>query len=571
MKLAAEKYWVVAAICLALAVITFAIFGQTRRFDFVNYDDDACVYENPIVAQGLTTAGVIKGFGHFHYGNWIPLTVVSHMADCQIYGLNAGGHHLTNVLIHTASVITLFLLLLRTTGALWRSAFVAAVFAVHPLRVESVAWVTERKDVLSGLFFMLTLWAYVHYVRRPKSLFNYLIVVCLFALGLLAKPMLVTLPFILLLLDYWPLQRIRNSEFGIRSWLKLLVEKIPLLILSAACCVMTVLVLSRAVQPLKALPLSLRVENAVVSCAAYIGQLFYPTNLAVLYPYPITGLPILEIIAAGIMLAAISMGAFLWRRKYPYLLVGWLWYLVMLAPVIGLVQAGVQARADRYTYLPQIGLCLMLAWLVNQASARLPHRRVILGTGATLVLVALVAMAHAQTKYWRDSESLWTHTLACTENNSIAHNNLGLFLSQKGRVDEAIGHFHAALAINPDMDSTENNLGLALVKQNQVDEAAGHFQKAVAINPDNDDAQNNLGNIFFMNGQMDEAMVHYRKALEANPSYAKAENNLGLALARKGQIDEAIVHFQKAVAIDLGYAEASRNLQFALAQKGQAH
>lgn len=537
-KLDARKRWTLAAIGIGLVAITFAVFGQTWRFDFVNYDDDRCVYENATVAQGLTTAGMASAFGHFHYGNWIPLTVVSHMLDSQFYGMNAGGHHLTNVLIHAATVVLLFLVLRQMTGAVWRSAFVAAVFAVHPLHVESVAWVTERKDVLSGLFFVLTLWAYVRYVRSPRSLVNYLIVVILFALGLLAKPMLVTLPFILLLLDYWPLGRIPNAEFqtsSFRAMAPLVLEKIPLLMLSVVSCVTTVMAQSHAVQPLKTVPFPLRVENAVVSCAAYIGQLFYPANLTALYPYPINGLPFPEVVAALSVLAAVSLGVFFWHRKAPYLLAGWLWYLIMLAPVIGLVQAGVQARADRYTYLPQIGLCLMLAWLVEQASARLPYRRALLGTGAVLVLVALMAMAHAQTACWRDSESLWTHTLAGTKNNSIAHNNLGLFLSQKGRVDEAIGHFQQALAINPDNDSAENNLGLALVKQDQTGEAAGHFQKAVAINPDNDDAQNNLGTVFFLKGQTDEAIVHYRQAVAANPNNAGAVRNLQLALAQKAQ------------------------------------
>ncbi len=576
-----ESRWLVFIICVALAAITCAVFGQTRQFDFVNYDDNACVYENPAVTHGLSAAEIISVFSHYHYGNWIPLATVSHMVDWQFFGANAGGHHLTNVLLHAASVVVLFLVLRRLTGALWRSALVAAVFAVHPLHVESVAWVSERKDVLSGLFFMLTLAAYVRYVRSPKSLFNYSIVLLLFALGLLSKPMLVTLPFVLLLLDYWPLHRFAPAASAekIKSGgalknlsvpARLVVEKIPLLLLSVVSCVTTFQAQSPTVQSLQTVSFPLRLENAVVTGVIYLGQLFYPAHLAAFYPYPVNGLPLYQVIAALILLVAISLAAFLWRRQRPYFFVGWLWYLIMLAPVIGIVQVGMQARADRYTYLPQIGLCILIVWLVAQAGARLSHQRALLGLGAGLGLAALMITAHTQAAHWRDSKSLWTHALAVTQNNSVAQDNLGLFLFRHGQADSAISHFQIALQIHPEDDSAENNYGLALVNQGQVDAAAVHFQKAVKFNPDNDDAQNNFGNILYMNGQVDAAIGHYQKALQVNPNYAKAANNLGLALASKGRMDEAIACFQKAVALDSDYAEADHNLQLALVQKAQA-
>ncbi len=345
-----EQRWRVAVLCLTLAAITFAVFGQTAGFGFVNYDDNDYVYDNPVVARGLTLKGIVWAFS-CHASNWHPLTWLSHELDCQLYGLNPSGHHLTNVLLHTATVIALFLVLRQMTGALWRSAFVAAVFAIHPLRVESVAWVAERKDVLSGLFFMLTIGAYVRYARRPWSPARYGLVVLLFALGLMCKPMLVTLPVVLLLLDYWPLQREESRKLS-----GLVLEKLPLLALSAASCVVTLLAQNGAIQSTELYSMPMRYANALVSGMVYLGQMVWPAGLAVFYPYPHNGLPAWEVALAGMLLAGLSAGAWGRRRKQPWLLVGWLWYLVMLLPVVGVIQVGGQAHADRYTYLPQIGI-----------------------------------------------------------------------------------------------------------------------------------------------------------------------------------------------------------------------
>ena len=386
-----DRWWDV-LICILLAVVVWVVFGQTLRHEFVNYDDGKYVVGNRMVLDGLSLKGIVWAFTHNVNANWTPLTVISHMLDCQLHGTNAGGHHLTSVLLHLASVIMLFLALKKMTGARWRSAFVAAMFAIHPLHVESVAWIAERKDVLSGLFFMLTLWAYARHARKsevqgprfkvenrvssPRLLTSgyYWLALVFFALGLMSKPMVVTLPLVLLLLDYWPLRRCARPGGPLVPW-SLVAEKVPLLVLSGAICVATLFAQKKALWPL---PFPERVGNALVSCVAYLKQMVYPSALAVFYPHPVHGLTTGETVAAALVLASISAGVFLWRRQRPYLTVGWLWYLGMLVPVIGLVQVGAQARADRYTYLPQIGLYVMVAWLAAGLCAgwRLPPRDV---------------------------------------------------------------------------------------------------------------------------------------------------------------------------------------------------
>ncbi|HEY1663019.1 MAG TPA: tetratricopeptide repeat protein [Verrucomicrobiae bacterium] len=559
-----NKPWPIPAVCILLLILSLAVYGQTFRYGFVNYDDNDYVYDNPTVVSGLTQQGIASAFKPGESDNWIPLTTISHMLDCQVYGLNAGGHHLTNVLLHTASAILLFLVLWQMTKAVWRSAFVAAVFAVHPLHVESVAWVTERKDVLSGFFFMLTLWAYIRYVRLSSSFPRYLIVGFIFILGLMSKPMLVTSPFVLLLLDYWPLNRFSTSTVK-----RLIVEKIPLLGLSIVCGIITILAQGQAIQPLTAYPLSVRVENALVSCVTYLRQLFYPVGLAPYYPYPGNGQQVWKVIGALIVLIAISWGIFLQRRKRPYLLVGWLWYLVMLAPVIGLVQVGNQGLADRYAYLPQIGLCLLLAWFAAELSAAWQNRRVILGTLTSIIIILLAFSARLQASYWKNSETLWRHTLAVTTNNSYAHNNLGAALIHNGQVSESITQFQKALAINPGYVEARNNLGYALAQSGQGNEAIIEYRKALAMKPDYPEAHNNLGNALVQIGQVDEAIVEYQTALSDASNDPDPYCGLGNALFKKGEVDAAIVQYKKALAIKPAFAEACYDLGSALAQKGQ--
>ena len=426
-----NRCWFSIGICIALAGLTWLVFSQTLWHDFINYDDPHYVYENTKITGGLSISGIAWAFTHIHALNWHPLTTISHMLDCQLHGLKAGWHHFTNVLLHTLAAMLLFLALQQMTGAVWRSAFVAAVFAIHPLRVESVAWIAERKDVLSGVFFMLTLLAYLYYVRVPRVR-GYLVVVFLFACGLMSKPMLVTLPFVLLLLDYWPLDRIKGQ-----LW-KRVAEKIPLIALSAVSSVITFLVQKGAVGQTEELPIFERINNAIVSYVLYIWQMVWPVNLAVFYPHPENRLPLWEIVSCFLLLIFITVTAIALRKQRPYLLVGWLWYLGMLVPVIGLVQVGWQGRADRYTYLPLIGLYIAATWAVTDLTALYRHQRATLSTVAILVIAALSCCAWIQTSYWRDSETLFKHALAITTNNDVAENNIGIVFLGKGKLDEAI-------------------------------------------------------------------------------------------------------------------------------------
>src|SRR3984893_2916895 len=437
---ASGSFKLVLGICVSLALLTWLVFGQTLRHDFVNYDDSEYVYANPEVTKGLTLHGIGWAFSHVHADNWHPLTSISHMLDCQLYGLKAGGHHCTNVVLHMLGVILLFLVLFEMaggpssprdesvsprrpdrTGNIWRSAFVAALFAIHSLHVESVAWVSERKDVLSGVFFMLTLAAYVRYVRKP-SLASYLLVALLFAFGLMSKPMLVTLPFVLLLLDYWPLhrgpatavklqsdppmdefavakvrcQRIEGGRLEIQNVSNLILEKLPLVLLSVASCLVTLVVQRRVISAMQQVHFPSRMTNALLSYLAYVYEMFWPARLAVFYPYPFGPVSVWLLTAAVLVLCIITVGVFKLRQKYPYLLTGWFWYLVMSVPVIGIIQVGGQARADRYTYLPHIGLYLAVTWAMSDLLSSWRHRRMILTTGAATAGAALAWCARLQ-------------------------------------------------------------------------------------------------------------------------------------------------------------------------------
>jgi tetratricopeptide (TPR) repeat protein len=563
------QHWRVAVFCLALAAITFAVFGQTAGFEFVNYDDDDYVYENPVVARGLTLKGIVWVFTHADCAFYHPLTMLSVMGDYQLHGLHAGGYHLTNVLLHTASVILLFLILRQMTGALWRSAFVAAVFAIHPLRVESVAWVSERKDVLSAFFFMLTLGAYARYVRKPSSLIRYLMVAAAFALALLSKPTVVTLPFVLLLLDYWPLRRfeqpgpVHQAEyFGIPR--RLILEKIPLLALAAGACAMTVLAEGKAIASIDSISMPSRIGNALVSYALYLRQMVWPEGLAAFYPYPGKSHPFWTMALSFLLLALITGGVLAFRRKRRWLLTGWFWYLGMLTPMIGIVQVGSFAHADRMTYLPQIGIYMAVTWLVAEWQVS----RGLLGGMMTGVVAVLMVCAWQQTAYWKDSVTLWTHTVACTSDNAFTSLGLGDALIQTGRVEEAIPHYQKALEINPDLAEAHNNLGNALLQKGKVDEAIAHYQKALEIKADYAEAHNSLGNALLQEGKVDEAISHFQKALQLKPGLAEAHYNLGVALDQMGRVDKAIADYQKALEINPDNAKAHTNLGQDYLQEG---
>lgn len=526
-----------------MAAITLSVFGRAIDCGFV-YDDVLYVQNNPEVQQGLTLNGIGWAFTHAVSNNWHPLTVISYMVDYQFYRLNPHGFHLTNVILHAITVVLLFLALKEVTGTLWRSAFVAAIFAIHPLRTESVVWISERKDVLSGLFFMLTLWAYFRYARRPFSLVRYLWIALPFTLGLMCKPMLVTAPFLLLLLDYWPLNRFQNLSLSrFRFPKRIILEKIPLVILSICACVAAVLAQKSAIAPEAVLPFTLRIGNAFVSCIIYLWQMFYPFGLAVFYPFPIQ-LPFWKAVLALLALLAITVGAFSFRLKRPYLLVGWFWYLGMLVPVIGLVQVGLQGHADRYTYLPQIGLYFALTWTVADLSARWHNRHAALGAIAVGIIVSLSLVTFIQAGCWRDSESLWNHALACTQNNEVANDNLGTALLENGQADEAIAHFRKALEIQPDDALTATHLGMALAQQGQSSEAFTTFQNALAKHPRDAIVLYDYGIALLHYGQFDQASEQLAQALEIQSDYAPNLHQLGNTMLHRGQAGQAAVVFQ---------------------------
>jgi tetratricopeptide (TPR) repeat protein len=538
-------------ICVFLVAITWLVFGQTVGYDFVNFDDDTYVYANPTVTSGLTLHGIIRAFTGPHSSNWHPLTTISHLLDCQLYGLHAGGHHLTNIILHTIAVVLLFFVLQQMTGAIWRSAFVAALFAIHPLHVESVAWISERKDVLSAVFFMLTLGAYVRYARSP-SLGRYLTMSILFALGLMSKPMLVTVPFVLLLLDYWPLKRFAAAGVSAK---RLILEKIPLFTLSAAAGAATLWAQQSSVARVEQLPLISRIDNGLVSCVIYMEQMIWPARLAAFYIHPEGKLPGWEFGLAVMLIVLASAAAIALRHKRSYLVTGWFWYLAMLLPVIGLIQVGSQAHADRYTYLPQIGLYLLPAWAITDALASRLQRRIVAVT-ASVVLITLAWRAHIQASYWRNGESLWRHAIAVTSGNFVAHDGLGHFLLSHGRVDEAIEQFQLALNIDPSFPRAQENLSVALTKKRRNDEAIAHLQRLVTEFPNDAAGHYNLGNALLKKGESQGAIAAYEKALSIQFRDPAAHYSLGIALDQNGRIDEAIAHYQEAVQEDPHSAEA---------------
>jgi protein O-mannosyl-transferase len=575
-----RKNWrLAAAVCGLLLLLVAIAFAPTLQCDFVNFDDDAYVYNNPHVSRGLSGESVAWSFTTFHSCNWHPLTWLSHALDCQLYGTQHPGlHHLTNVVLHAAVAILLLLVLWQMTGGLWPSAFVAAVFAVHPLRVESVAWVAERKDLLSGLFFMLTLAAYLHYVRHPFSWRRYLLVIAMFVLGLMAKPMLVTLPFVLLLLDYWPLGRFADEPLAASHAprLRLFVEKLPLLLLAAVASVATSAAQQQALVPVDVVPVFSRIANALVSYVAYIGQFFYPAGLAAFYPHPQDGLPTWKIAAAAVVLIAISAAVLLAWRRLPCLFVGWFWYVGMLVPVIGIVQVGSQAMADRYTYLPQIGLCIAVTWTLaavgqtfQSARKNAAYRRWAYGVGSMLLIATLMVCTWRQTSYWQNSETLWAHAVACTPQDASLHDRLGGALADNHKLDAAVAEYCRAITINPESASAHNNLGKTLAQQGRNDVAVAEYRKAIALKPDYADAHNNLGVMLADHRQPDAAAAQFRLALKSKPDFALAHSNLARILTKQGRDDEAILEYRSAIESDPYCADVHNDLGVILAKRGQ--
>ena len=549
-----------------LLVAIALIYGQTLWFSFLNYDDNVYVYTTPEVRAGLSGAGIVWAFTDGPLGEWYPLSMMSHMLDCQLFGLWSGGHHLVSVLLHAASAIGLFFVLRRMTGQLWPSAFAATLFAIHPQHVESVAWIAERRDVLSGFFFMLTLAAYAAYVHHGQNVRNYLLLASALSLGLMAKPMLVTLPPLLLVLDYWPLGRFGRADDGFHSapavqrqpfwWL--VVEKLPLFGLALAAGAITLA--THAVDD-DAVPLawSTRLANPPVVLVKYLLQFFCPIDLAAYYPFPADGYPTWQVVGALALSAGITIGAVAIRRRCPYLLVGWLWYLGMLAPVLGVISVVSHAMADRYMYLPAVGLAIAVSWSAWRLVAnRAPGRR-LLGVGAALVIVILTSGAYVQTSYWRDELSLWQHSLDSTEDNYKAEYGMGMALTALDRVDEAIERYRRAIHWQSNRRAL-NNLGVLLGQRGQPDEEVAQFRKALEVDPNFALAHANLGIALAARGQFDEAERQFRLAIQLDPQLALAEVGLAQMYARQGRSADAIEHYRQARKIDPNQPAVDRAL-----------
>jgi tetratricopeptide (TPR) repeat protein len=600
----------------ALVLATLAIYWPVLKFGFINYDDPDYGTDNPMVRAGLSLRGVWWALTTGCASNWHPVTWLSHLTDATIFGANAGGHHLVNVLLHAANAALLFALLRKLTGAVWRSAIVAALWAVHPLHVESVAWVSERKDVLSGLFGLLTLYFYARYASkaerraskaglpldpRPSTL-DYRLALLFFALGLMSKPMLVTWPLVMLLLDFWPLNRVSSFEFRVSSWGKLVVEKIPFFALSAASCVVTVIVqrAGGAVQSVQNVPWLARLENTPVAYARYLGKTFWPVNLIVPYTHP-GHWPLLWVLGGLLLLVAVSVVVVRQRRRAPFLLMGWLWFVGTLVPVIGLLQVGGQSMADRYTYLPHIGLFIALVWGAAEAV-----RRWALGVRLGVVILILGACAlraHDQLRYWRNSETLFRHALAVAPENEMAMenlgvllltedrsrpealallevyarnnptsadgaNNYGLALQDAGRTADAQMAYEYALRLKPDMAEAHINLATALIAAGRRAKALEHLQTALRLAPDNFKVQVQLGLVCALEKNFADAITHYQAALRLAPDDADTHYNLGQTLTTVGQHGEAVEQYRAALRLNPQHSDARNNLCIALLTLG---
>ncbi len=558
-----------------LVIITLAVYWQVGAHRFISFDDNQYVYDNRHVSSGLTLSNIVWAFTSLEVANWHPLTWLSHMLDVQLYGLNAGGHHISSVVIHAAAAVLLLLLLYRLTGAVWQSALVAALFALHPMHVESVAWVAERKDVLSAFFWFLTLLLYAGYASTRRRSY-YLLTLLSFALGLMAKPMLVTLPLVMLLLDVWPLKRVEGLPSLNRwsLWLPLVKEKIPFFVLSLLSVAITIYAQHKgtAIKTLEMIPLGPRIENAAIATVTYMTQLLWPHDLAFYYPFTLD-LPPWKFIGSVVILLTMTASVLWAARRHPYLVLGWLWFLITLVPVIGLVQVGEQAMADRYTYIPYTGLFIMLAWGVPALTRAWPHRQTLHALLAAVALLALVLVSWQQIGYWRDGVSLFTHALQVTSNNGVAHNSLGAAYMTNGDLDAAAHEFQEALGLNPNFYDARNNLGLAFERKGDLDTAIAAYRTAVAINPDSLAAHLTLGVALGKQGKLNEAVEELREAIAKTQYHQSAKsslahNNLGAILAQQNDLPAAIKEYETALAINPDYHESHVNLGVALAQQG---
>ena len=567
------------------------------------YDENGLLLVNPHVNSGLSWSNVVWALFSLDHSNWFPLTWMSHMLDFQLFGTNPWGHHLTNVLFHASNSVLLFLVLKRMTGALWRSLIVAGLSALHPLRVESVAWISERKDVLSTFFWMLALWTYALFVEESRKKYGktktfYGLTFLFFFFGLMSKTMLVTFPCVLLLLDFWPLNR-----WNITNCRRLILEKIPFFLVVLIISKISYVAQQRGgfMKEMASLPLEARVENALVSYARYLGKFFFPSDLCIYYPHP-GYWPGAYVLLAALLVVSLSAFAWVVRREFPYLFVGWFWYIGTAVPVIGLEQLNSQSIADRYTYVPTLGVAIIAVWGLHALTARWRHQAKATLLGGGLLLCACVALTRFEIGFWKDGETVWKRALAVTKDNYVAYCCYGIIigqtdpdqslvdfqesvkikpgfaeaerclataLHQRGRLDEAILHYQAAWNSNPDDDRPQFGLGVAYAQKGETDEALLHFQKAVAVCPGSENDQNYLGILLFQKGRISEAIPHLQKVAELRPDNPAAFNNLGIALIKNGQLDEAITNFQEAVILAPDFAQAQNNLAMALNARQQ--
>lgn len=554
-------------VCVLLAAAVLAVFGRTFAYGFITYDDGRYVYENPILNAGLSAANVAWALTTFSCANWHPLTWLSYLADVQLFGVDAGEMHAVNALLHLLTAGLLFLAFVRMTGRPWRSALVAGLFAVHPLHVESVAWIAERKDVLSACFMALTLFLYGGYAKVP-SLQRYVSVALAFALSLMAKPMAVTLPLVLLLLDFWPLGRLgRRADGPARR--RVILEKIPLLAMTAISCALTFQAQRSfgAVVPLEHLTLPVRAANAIVSYAGYIVKMVWPAGLAVFYPPHRHGAA--SVLGSAALVGAVTLAAVKWAGRRPYLLTGWLWYVGMLVPAIGIVQVGDQAMADRYTYLPMVGLSIAVIWMAADAMEHRPGMERGAAVVSILGLAALAVAAARQASYWEDSRTLYEHALAATDGNYVMANDLGAVLGQAGPSAQAEALYRQAIALRPGYADAHANLGHELLKSGRLEEGRAQLAEAVRLDPMLPAAQADLGFVFASEGSYQEARTHLAEALRLNPANAQSQNDMCFVLLRLGRPEEASAHCTEALNLDPGLVFARINLAKAHAAEGK--
>jgi Flp pilus assembly protein TadD len=561
------------AIILFLVIVTAGVYWQVKDHEFIAYDDGQYIVENIGVQRGLTMESIRWAFTTGYAANWHPLTWISHIVDYQLYGLNPTGHHLTNLAFHILNSILLFLVFHRMTNKMWQSAFVAAVFALHPMHVESVAWAAERKDVLSALFWILSIGAYIRYCRHP-GIGRYLLVLLMLVLGLLSKPMVVTLPFVFLLLDYWPLGRIGmgasvarmkdrrgglQPRSGLGMW-TLLKEKLPFFVAIVLSSAVTFIVQKRggAVSPIEGLPLSIRIGNAIVGYAGYLSKTIWPVDLAIMYPHPGKLPPAMDIVIAVFILLAITV--MVWKfRENGYLVTGWLWFVGTLVPVIGIVQVGRQAMADRYSYIPMIGISMMVAWGVSELLKRYPRKQLVYAAAAAVV-VAMSLQTWMQVGYWKDGEHVFRRAMNSTKDNYVAITNLGVALHKQNRTAEAETLYRKALLLDPTYEITHYNLGLIAGQAGRLAEARSQLEEAIRLNPGYSEAHNNLGIVYAQEGKPEEAIHHFNEALRINPLNADALFNLGIVTLNIGRYSDAIASFNNVLRLAPNHPQARESL-----------